>query len=262
MSGTFRGFVSYSHQQSEWVGVLHANLERCGWSFFLDELDLAPGRSWVQQVQAGVDAGGRLVLVATPDALASPRVMDEWGGFVAARPEWKQLGLLQVVRLLWAPMPLFLEDIQAVDFRRHDEQGYRRRLGELIAGLEQAPPRRVRPLPADIIAPPAPRPSIEDQLRSDLVDLLGPCLAMESDRREVAGHLGIDALRLSGFPSLACAASAALLLAGERQDPHGTVLKIHEAVRSRAVSAEETRKLRRIEAAIGRPGAWQRVRAL
>lgn len=256
------GFISYSHQQSGWVATLHANLEQCGWTLFLDQMDLSPGRSWVQQIQAGMDQGSRLILVATPDSLASPRVLDEWGGFIAEHPEWKQLGLLQVVRLLWAPLPPFLEDLQFVDFRNHDTPAYRLRLADLLAGLAGVSRRHRPQLPAGLTVPAAPQPATGDQLRRDLVELLAPCLESEDGRRRVAGLLGIEAASLAGFPSRACAASAALVLAGENGDPHGTATKAYEAVRTRSLDSLAAKKLQRLKEALADPGHWQQARSL
>jgi hypothetical protein len=44
---------------------------------FLDKIDLASGRSWVGQLQTGLGCSDQMVLVATPEAMASPRVADE-----------------------------------------------------------------------------------------------------------------------------------------------------------------------------------------
>ncbi len=73
-------FLSYAHRYAAWVEALHHNLELClkpageERPVFLDQVDLGAGRSWVTQLQAGLDQAERLVLVATPEALASPRV--------------------------------------------------------------------------------------------------------------------------------------------------------------------------------------------
>ncbi len=56
---------------------LEASLKAAGadpTAVFLDQTDLASGRSWVAQLQEGLAKSDQLILVATPEALASPRV--------------------------------------------------------------------------------------------------------------------------------------------------------------------------------------------
>src|SRR5262245_60391783 len=126
MADKYAAFISYAHRDKPWVQALQRNLERClaaagrPGKVFLDEVDLASGRSWVGQLQAGLDRSEHLILVATPEALASPRVADEWQSFVAMRHDWHQ-GRLHVVHLAEVPFPSFLAQIQQVDFRSAGE---------------------------------------------------------------------------------------------------------------------------------------------
>jgi len=121
MPKEYAAFLSYSHRYADWVETLHANLEAClahageTRKVFLDQVDLGTGHSWVGQLQAGLDQADHLVLVVTPEALASPRVEDEWGNFIAIDRDWK--GRLQVVMLVDTPLPPFLTAIQYADFR-------------------------------------------------------------------------------------------------------------------------------------------------
>ena len=92
----YAAFVSYAHRHAGWVKALQADLERGlaaagrpGDKVFLDQVDLGSGRSWVGQLQAGLAQAGHFVLVSTPEALASPRVADEWQSFVASRKDWQ-----------------------------------------------------------------------------------------------------------------------------------------------------------------------------
>ena len=98
-----RRFLSYAHRDQPWVKVLQANLELClAGKVFLDDVALASGRSWVGQLQAGLGRSGQLILVATPEALASPRVTDEWESFIAGRTGWHD-GRLHIVHLVFSP---------------------------------------------------------------------------------------------------------------------------------------------------------------
>jgi len=118
-------FISYAHRYRSWVEALHRNLELALKHFgnpariFLDTVDLGSGRSWVRQLQAGLDEAEHLVLVATPEAVASPRVADEWEAIIATRRDW-DAGHFHLVRLVDGPLPPFLEKIQYLDFREYE----------------------------------------------------------------------------------------------------------------------------------------------
>ena len=177
----YAAFISYSSRYRDWVATLQANLERClprhGESrrFFLDQTDLGHGRSWVTQLQNGLDQAESLVLVVTPEAMASPRVTNEWESLVAGDRHWQ--GRLQLALLVDAPLPSFLQPIQFVDFREHDEKKYRRVLAELLAGILGRTDRRKLPeLTESVEIPEAPRLSLPVSLRQELVAWLAAIL--------------------------------------------------------------------------------------
>ena len=105
MPDRYAAFISYAHRYAPWVCALQANLEKClaaagrAGEVFLDQTDLGSGRSWVTQLQAGIDRSEHFILVATPEALASPRVGDEWGSFLSTRRGWLEQGRLHLVSL-------------------------------------------------------------------------------------------------------------------------------------------------------------------
>ena len=232
MPESHTAFLSYAHQHEAWVRTLHANLERClahlgrPGTVFLDQVDLGAGRSWVGQLQAGLEKAGRLILVATPEALASPRVADEWETFIARRRDWRQ-GNLQVVLLIDAPLPPFLDGVQRVDFRRGGEAQYRRALQELLSGLLGHEDRRDLPaLSPEIEIPAAPDPGLPKELRGRLVAWLAPAVRSRMRRLAVASGLRLESNALEGHPSPECAASAALVLATGKDDPVQGALRI------------------------------------
>ncbi|MCP4659860.1 MAG: toll/interleukin-1 receptor domain-containing protein, partial [bacterium] len=158
MPKEYAAFLSYSHRYADWVEVLHANLEAClvhageKRKVFLDQVDLGTGRSWVGQLQAGLDQADQLVLVVTPEALASPRVEDEWANFIAMHRDWK--GRLQVVMLVDTPLPPFLTAIQYADFREPGEKaGEELAQGFLIGRLGRRDRRALPELPPEVAIP-------------------------------------------------------------------------------------------------------------
>lgn len=232
MADKYAAFISYAHRDKAWVQVLQRNLELClaaagrPGKVFLDEVDLASGRSWVGQLQVGLDRSDQLILVATPESLASPRVADEWRSFVASRADWSG-GRLHIVHLVEVPFPPFLTHIQFVDFRSAGEESYRLELQKLIGGLLGKTDGRDLPdLPNDIEIPSPPAGRLDPHLRSQLVDWLAPILAKKAYRLALAPVLGFKPEQLEDQGSWTCGASAALVWASGQEEPVTAALRV------------------------------------
>jgi hypothetical protein len=233
MPERYTAFISYASPYLEWVETLHRNLERCGETLFLDRVDVGPGRSPVQQRQAGLDAGGRMVLVATPEALASARVMDEWGALIAQHRDWKQNARLQLALLVDTPLPPFLLDLQDVDFRQHTPTLYRERLRELLGGVRGLTSRRLLPALPDGIEVPSPPPlRLPTELRGALVALLEPLMRDPLDRSWLADRAGLEPDALEGFPSTGCAAASAIVQSTGGEAPLEEAARLLNAVQA------------------------------
>ena len=246
----YAAFISYSSRYREWVKVLHQNLELClakegkKHEIFLDQIDLGPGRSWVTQLQAGLDRADQIVLVVTPEAMASPRVKNEWESLIATARHWE--GRLQLAVLVETPLPPFLEAIQFVDFREHDEARYRSALSELVAGLLGQRDRRSLPeLPNGVTVPDPPKSVLPARVRKELVDWLGAKLEGDVTRWAAAGCLGLGVPELEAHPSWACAASAAVVQATGDDHACAAALRMVEAL-TRAFKAEDDGTLERL----------------
>lgn len=154
-----RAFISYSRRHHGWVEVLHSNLERCtGLEIFLDTQDLGSGRSWPTGLEQGLDRATHLILVVTPEALASRWVLREVNGFLA---DGKLR--LHVVKLIETPLPSFQKQIEHVDFVDHDAEKYRQGLRKLVAGLRGSAVDELE----GIEFPTPPRPSLPAVLRGE-----------------------------------------------------------------------------------------------
>ncbi|MCP4660823.1 MAG: toll/interleukin-1 receptor domain-containing protein, partial [bacterium] len=247
MPKTYAAFLSYSHRYADWVETLHSNLEAClahaeeTRKVFLDQVDLGTGHSWVGQLQAGLDQADQLVLIVTPEALASPRVEDEWGNFIAMHRGWK--GRLQVAMLVDTPLPPFLTAIQYVDLRDPEESKYRQALRQLLSGLLGHPDRRALPaLAPGIVIPESLANPLPAASRRQLVAWLASTLERKAYRPTVAFALGLQAADFAGHPSLACAASAAIIRATGDDHPATAALRIVKALGD--AFEEETELLR------------------
>lgn len=231
----YAAFISYSSRYKAWVATLRDNLELClphhgeKRGVFLDQTDLGVGRSWVTGLQAGIDQADQLVLVVTPEAMASPRVKNEWEAFVARERNWE--GRLQVVMLVDTTLAPFLEPVQYVDFREHDEKTYRKALAELVAAILGKPDRRLlRGLAADVRIPDLPEVPVPPTLRRELVGWLATRLGEKTLRPTVAAALGLHWRDFDGYPSIDCAAAAGIVLATGEDDPVTAALRIVESL--------------------------------
>jgi formylglycine-generating enzyme required for sulfatase activity len=222
----YAAFLSYSHRDAPWVEVLQNNLETSLQALghhpsdvYRDETDLAPGRSWVTGLQQGLDRAPKVILVATPEAMASPRVKQEFESLIDNRSDWDQ-GRLLPIRLVDCPLPPFLGRIRWIDFREHDETKYRSGLKDLLGALLDHRNRRNPPqLPEDLTIPDPPTRGVPPQLRRDLVVWLEEVLQEELAKIAVPGLLKLPHFQCDEHPSLKCAASALLVANAGDEDP-------------------------------------------
>jgi formylglycine-generating enzyme required for sulfatase activity len=224
-------FISYAHHYRQWVEVLHRNLELClqhhsiEHKVFLDRADLGSG-AWVAQLQEGLEKSAHLILVATPEAIASPRVADEYETFMSIRRDWSR-GRLHLLHLVEAPLPAMLRSLQQIDLRNHDEAAYRDGLARLVAGLLRRPGSRGLPELADKIEIPSPpQPALPSALRQRLAGWLEPAVAGKRARRNTAAALGLERTALDHHEQPARAASAAIAAATGDDDPVAAALRI------------------------------------
>lgn len=219
MTERYAAFISYSHRYKPWVATLQRHLEAClraagaePQEVFLDQTDLASGRSWVTQLQAGVAQARHLILVATPESLASPRAADEWQAFVTRNRDYKD-GRLHIVQLVEAPLPPFLDDIQRLDFVEHDAEQYFDQLRHLSGALQGLGPRQLPELPTGLEAPGPPDDLLPRKLRRRLVNWLAPLVEDRFSSLAVASCLSIEPTTFRNHPTPEGAASAALVAA-------------------------------------------------
>ncbi len=140
-----RVFISYSRVDEAFARRLATDLDRLGAEVWIDVDDIPPGANWSTAIQQGLDTCDALVLIISPDSMASKNVEDEWQ---YVRDESKA-----ILPVLWRPVPKLhfqLRRIQYVDFHRQD---YDTALGQLRARLfDGAPPSPDSPSPGAITA--------------------------------------------------------------------------------------------------------------
>jgi tetratricopeptide (TPR) repeat protein len=164
MDRRFDVFVSHGSQDKPWVHGLVAGLERYGVSVWLDENEIRPGTHIVDALERGIDASNTMVLVISPEGMASGWVKEEYSRAMAlAQRKGRALPIIAAV-LRTAEQPGFLENRRPVDFR--DESQYADNVWRLVWGITGEKPARVLgldanalpPLPSEHVPAPAPLP--------------------------------------------------------------------------------------------------------
>lgn len=105
-------FISYSRKDEYFARCLAADLEACGAEIWIDVDDIPVGSKWSSAVQEGLRKSEIMLLILSPESMASPHVEDEWNYFHDKKK--------QIVPLLWRDCePHFqLWRMSRVEFRR------------------------------------------------------------------------------------------------------------------------------------------------
>lgn len=109
-----RIFVSYSRQDQAFARRLAASLSDMGADVWIDVEDIPVGMKWSSAIQQGLDTGQLLIVVISPDSMASRNVEDEWQYYLdQGKP---------VVPILLHPANIHfqLNRIQYIDFHQQD----------------------------------------------------------------------------------------------------------------------------------------------
>jgi hypothetical protein len=136
-------FVSYAREDSGFALRLGQDLRAAGAQIWLDQLDIPAGARWDEAVQEALARCPSLLVVLSPDSVASDNVMDEVS---FALDEGKL-----VVPVICRPceIPFRLRRVQYIDCTRDYDAALAKLTSTLAAG-QAAPPRpppKVKPEP-------------------------------------------------------------------------------------------------------------------
>ena len=137
---TFDAFISYGHQDADWVQTLADNLHRQGLDVFLDRWEIAPGDILVHELERGLLGSYNGVLMVSPASVARPWVQQEYAVMVDRAIAGKQR--LVPVLLGEVDVPPFAAARLWVDFRGADGPEYERRVRQLADALKGQRPQR------------------------------------------------------------------------------------------------------------------------
>lgn len=79
MSETRKVFISYSHQDRDWVSRFADRLSESGIQAWMDEKEIALGEQLVERIEEALRTSDSLVFVITPENVHSPNAYFELG---------------------------------------------------------------------------------------------------------------------------------------------------------------------------------------
>jgi tetratricopeptide (TPR) repeat protein len=130
----FNIFISYSHSDRDFVDRLEADLRQREFGTWMDRLGLVGGHKWRRELQDAIDRSQVLLVVLSPESVASEYVQAEYG---YATDEGKI-----VIPIYYRPckVPMELRGIQWIDFQSSYEQGLEALVKDLTKGASTAGP--------------------------------------------------------------------------------------------------------------------------
>jgi len=150
----FDVFISHKSDCKPWVRILAQNLKNQGYKVFLDEWELIPGKSIVEDLFNGLNQSRKGILVVTSGAFESGWVREEYNLMMTQKQEKKDFSIIPVVLEKEVPDFPFLKSISWVDFS--DSRQYRQAFYRLVCAIENQAPGPDVELEGEIIIPPAP----------------------------------------------------------------------------------------------------------
>src|SRR5689334_1097111 len=77
-----RVFISYSRKDIQFAERLEDDLSLRDIEVWRDKTNIQPGSSWSDEIQNALDTSDTMLLIVTPDSMASQYVSDEWHYFL------------------------------------------------------------------------------------------------------------------------------------------------------------------------------------
>jgi hypothetical protein len=121
-----------------WVHWLGKELQKAGFSVFVDEWCIRPGMSWRLQIEAALLNSEAGIVVLSPEAVASGAVDAEITAMLIK--SWAQSQPFVPVLYRDCEIPALLSSRQFIDFRSQDPAIQSERLGSIVKALRGQPP--------------------------------------------------------------------------------------------------------------------------
>ncbi len=139
---TFDVFISYAHDDGDWVLPFAEDLRDQEFKVFLDTWEIPEGANFVDRLNYGLEASRVGLLVISPKYFTKDWTGAESSAIQQRTIEGKQQLLLLMLKE--AHLPPLLAIHSWIDFRGAEEgEAYRARLDELVAALRDRRPRAI-----------------------------------------------------------------------------------------------------------------------
>ncbi|NDJ78685.1 MAG: TIR domain-containing protein [Chloroflexi bacterium] len=139
-------FISYSRKDEEFARWLADNLGNYGVDVWLDVRNISPGVKWSTAIQQALTACRAMIIIISPDSMASKNVEDEWQYYL------DQQKILIPVLYRPADVHFQLSRVQYIDFFNQDHQvafnqlaGQLQRLGMRVGYISGTDPNTYIP---------------------------------------------------------------------------------------------------------------------
>ena len=155
-------FISYNHQDETWAKWIAQNLEKEGYSVYIQAWDFLPGGNFVVDMQNAAANSRRTLAILSPTYLASLYSTAEWAAAFVQDPT-SEKRLLIPVRVQPCDLTGLHKAIVYIDLVGKSEPEAHSTLLQGIAGVQQRPtsPQVFPGTPAPIF-PPAVSPAVPD----------------------------------------------------------------------------------------------------
>jgi len=133
-------FVSYAHEDQEWVRILVENLHELGLAVFYDEWEVDYGDTVSRRLSDGLVRSRNGVLVVSPTAVSRPWVLEEYASLLEGAVQRGQ----RLIPVLYrdAEMPALLSTRRWIDLRDKTGDSYLEEVKKLAAALKGERPQR------------------------------------------------------------------------------------------------------------------------
>lgn len=132
----YDAFVSYAHKDSSEVNLLVRELqtERRGIRLFVDRLSLRQGAAWHPEIYEALDACNRVIVVLSPDYLASKQCKFEFNVALLRQNEG-DADILLPIYLQTTNLPTYMRILQHIDCRERDASKLKIASREMLASI-------------------------------------------------------------------------------------------------------------------------------
>ncbi|MBC8099503.1 MAG: toll/interleukin-1 receptor domain-containing protein [Armatimonadetes bacterium] len=134
-------FLSYSRKDEAFARQLATSLDAAGVDVWLDSQDIPPGVKWSSAIAQGLDTAQTLIVILSPDAMASTNVEDEWQYFLDKRK--------RVLPVLWRPTDIHFQ-LNRLQYILFHQQPYDTAFARLLDALNNPAADLPRPITSTI----------------------------------------------------------------------------------------------------------------